>query len=199
MPRSNRASRAWPRSGGRDGLKRMHRWIATVLLAGGSWRRLARQRRRTRARVAPESKPFALRVLPAHALGPDVAGPVPGGTGEVVDLATVAARCACACRRAGRDPRPSALHALTRGPRFFDAARDFPEVTVHLRSLSAALLRTGGTLHGQLRMHGIERRERFVLAPGQVLRAPARLRHRRAAASCAAAITTWTAGAWRCG
>ena len=27
------------------------------------------------------------------------------------------------------------------------------------------LLQTGGELHGRLRLHGIERRERFVLAP----------------------------------
>ena len=51
-----------------------------------------------------------------------------------------------------------------RGPRFFDAER-YPQVTFLSEPYTAELLHTGGSLYGRLRMHGIERRERFVIAP----------------------------------
>jgi polyisoprenoid-binding protein YceI len=58
---------------------------------------------------------------------------------------------------------------LTRGPRFFDAAR-FPDVQFLSEPYTADLLRTGGPLHGRLRMHGVQRRERFVIAPSRCAR-----------------------------
>ena len=56
-----------------------------------------------------------------------------------------------------------------RGPRFFDTDR-FPDVTFLSDPYDADLLNTGGTLHGRLRMHGIQRRERFVLEPATCVR-----------------------------
>jgi polyisoprenoid-binding protein YceI len=58
---------------------------------------------------------------------------------------------------------------LTRGPRFFDAER-FPDVQFLSEPYTADLLRTGGPLHGRLRMHGVQRRERFVIAPSKCAR-----------------------------
>jgi polyisoprenoid-binding protein YceI len=56
-----------------------------------------------------------------------------------------------------------------RGPRFFDAPR-FPDVTFLSDPYDAELLHTGGALHGRLRMHGIQRREQFVLSPAECVR-----------------------------
>lgn len=56
-----------------------------------------------------------------------------------------------------------------RGPRFFDAPK-FPDVTFLSDPYDADLLNTGGTLHGRLRMHGIQRRETFVLEPAACVR-----------------------------
>ena len=55
---------------------------------------------------------------------------------------------------------------FARGPRFFDAER-YPEVSFLSDPYPLALLQAGGELHGRLRMHGYERRERFILAPSQ--------------------------------
>jgi polyisoprenoid-binding protein YceI len=54
--------------------------------------------------------------------------------------------------------------ALTRGPRFFDVAR-FPTLAFVSEPYSPQLLREGGALHGEVRIRGIARRERFELAP----------------------------------
>jgi len=53
---------------------------------------------------------------------------------------------------------------LARGPRFFDAAR-YPQIEFTSDPYPAALLRNGGPLDGELRLHGIQRRERFILVP----------------------------------
>ena len=53
---------------------------------------------------------------------------------------------------------------LTRGPRFFDVARH-PDVQFLSEPYTGDLLHAGGSLYGQLRLHGIQRRERFVLEP----------------------------------
>ena len=51
-----------------------------------------------------------------------------------------------------------------------DAAVDVPNVQFHSEAYTADLLRQGGDLHGRLRMHGIERREKFILTPAQCAR-----------------------------
>ncbi|WP_187770770.1 YceI family protein [Cognatilysobacter lacus] len=53
---------------------------------------------------------------------------------------------------------------LARGPQLFDAAR-YPSIDFVSDPYPPALARTGGALEGRLRMHGVERREHFVLAP----------------------------------
>lgn len=53
---------------------------------------------------------------------------------------------------------------LARGPRFFDATR-YPHIEFTSDPYPAALLRTGGSLDGELRLHGIQRRERFIVLP----------------------------------
>ena len=53
---------------------------------------------------------------------------------------------------------------LTRGPRFFDAAR-FPDVQFQSDPYTKQLLQEGGVLTGRLRMHGVQRREQFVVSP----------------------------------
>lgn len=53
---------------------------------------------------------------------------------------------------------------MARGPDMFDADRH-PWVEFVSEPFDPALARTGGPLDGELRMHGVSRRERFELAP----------------------------------
>ncbi|HZX81486.1 MAG TPA: YceI family protein [Lysobacter sp.] len=53
---------------------------------------------------------------------------------------------------------------LARGPQLFDAERH-PAIEFVSEPYAPALVREGGTLQGRLRMRGIERGERFELAP----------------------------------
>ncbi|WP_162301465.1 YceI family protein [Cognatilysobacter segetis] len=58
---------------------------------------------------------------------------------------------------------------LARGPQLFDSERH-PTIDFDSDPYPPALAREGGTLEGRLRMHGVERRERFVLAPAACAR-----------------------------
>lgn len=53
---------------------------------------------------------------------------------------------------------------ITRSPRFFDVAR-YPLIEFVSDPYSAQLPHAGGALDGELRMHGVRRRERFLLEP----------------------------------
>jgi polyisoprenoid-binding protein YceI len=53
---------------------------------------------------------------------------------------------------------------LARGPQLFDSER-YPSIEFESDPYLPALARSGGALEGTLRMHGVERRERFELAP----------------------------------
>jgi polyisoprenoid-binding protein YceI len=61
---------------------------------------------------------------------------------------------------------------FARGERFLDAARH-PWVEFRSDPYALDLLQAGGLLHGTLTMHGVSRREAFVVAPGTCAR-PAR-------------------------
>jgi len=52
----------------------------------------------------------------------------------------------------------------SRGEGFFDAAR-YPQVRFVSDPYPVGLLRTGGDLHGVLEMHGVRRRQLFVIEP----------------------------------
>ena len=56
------------------------------------------------------------------------------------------------------------LTRLARGPQLFDAAR-FPRIEFVSDPYPVALLRSGGPLHGVLEMHGVRRRQAFLIAP----------------------------------
>ena len=58
---------------------------------------------------------------------------------------------------------------FARGPRFFDAAR-FPQVEFISEPYSERLLHEGGTLHGELRLRGVQRRESFTVLPSACAR-----------------------------
>lgn len=58
---------------------------------------------------------------------------------------------------------------FARGPRFFDAVR-FPQVEFISDPYSARLLHEGGILHGELRLHGVQRRESFTVLPSDCAR-----------------------------
>jgi polyisoprenoid-binding protein YceI len=53
---------------------------------------------------------------------------------------------------------------LARGPQLFDSERH-PSIEFVSEPYAPDLARSGGMLEGRLRMHGVERREQFVLAP----------------------------------
>lgn len=58
---------------------------------------------------------------------------------------------------------------LARGPQLFDSERH-PRIEFDSDPYPPALAQSGGMLEGRLRMHGVERRERFVLAPATCAR-----------------------------
>lgn len=53
---------------------------------------------------------------------------------------------------------------FSRGDGFFDAAR-YPEIRFVSDPYPVVLLRSGGALHGVLEMHGVSRRQAFVIVP----------------------------------
>ena len=53
---------------------------------------------------------------------------------------------------------------LARGPQLFDSERH-PSIEFESDPFTPELARSGGPLDGRLRMHGVERREHFLLAP----------------------------------
>lgn len=58
---------------------------------------------------------------------------------------------------------------LARGPQLFDAARH-PWIEFVSVPAPAGIAASGGTLDGELRLRGVQRRERFVLAPATCAR-----------------------------
>jgi len=54
--------------------------------------------------------------------------------------------------------------SFSRGDGFF-AAKRYPEIRFVSDPYPVALLRSGGALHGELEMHGVRRRQAFVIAP----------------------------------
>lgn len=61
------------------------------------------------------------------------------------------------------------MTGLARGPQLFDAER-FPTIEFVSEPYPAELAHSGGALPGRLRLHGVERRERFELAPAACAR-----------------------------
>jgi len=53
---------------------------------------------------------------------------------------------------------------MARSPQLFDSAQ-YPAIEFESDPFPAQLAHTGGAMNGELRMHGVARRERFVLAP----------------------------------
>ena len=58
---------------------------------------------------------------------------------------------------------------ITRGPRFFDVAR-YPQIEFVSDPYAAQLPHAGGPLDGELHMHGVRRREHFLLEPADCAR-----------------------------
>ena len=58
---------------------------------------------------------------------------------------------------------------ITRGPRFFDVAR-YPQIEFLSDPYVSRLPHAGGALDGELRMHGVRRREHFLLEPSTCAR-----------------------------
>lgn len=64
---------------------------------------------------------------------------------------------------------PRRYTAMARGPEFFDAAR-YPRIEFVSEPHDAALTRTGGALRGQVTLHGVRRRETFIVEPATCAR-----------------------------
>jgi len=148
----------------------MRPWIATVLLAGVGAGVAAQVRAPSAspaghpvtAVVRSESQfAFTLRTRWGQAL----IGRFPNAEGEVVALPDgrreVRLKLDAKTVEIVDHPRYT---RLTRGPRFFDAAR-YPDVQFLSEPYTTDLLHAGGALYGQLRMHGVQRREHFVIEP----------------------------------
>jgi polyisoprenoid-binding protein YceI len=105
--------------------------------------------------------------------GQAIVGHFPRYEGEVVVLADgrheVRIRLAAASLEVEGSPRYT---RFARGERFLDAGRH-PWVEFRSDPYVGELVRSGGPLHGTLTMHGVTRRETFVLAPSDCAR-PAR-------------------------
>lgn len=105
--------------------------------------------------------------------GQAIVGHFPDYEGEVVQLPDgrreVRIRLATASVEVGGSRRYT---RFARGERFLDAARH-PWVEFRSDPYAGELVRSGGPLHGTLTMHGVSRREAFVLAPSDCAR-PAR-------------------------
>lgn len=102
--------------------------------------------------------------------GAIVRGRFPAFEGEVTTLADgrrqVRLRLATSSLEINGSPRYT---ALARGRGLFDAARH-PWIEFTSEPYTASVLREGGALDGRLRMHGVEGRERFSLAPSSCAR-----------------------------
>lgn len=97
--------------------------------------------------------------------GATVRGDFPRFEGDVATLADgrrrVRVKLATASLRIAGSPRYA---ASARGPGLFDVEK-YPSIEFTSDPYPAALARTGGALDGVLVMHGVSRRETFVLAP----------------------------------
>lgn len=146
----------------------MRVWIATLLLAGvGAGAVSARPVAQRIAVFEPSSRvEFSMRTR----WGQTLFGRFPDATGEVVQLPDGLRQVRITLKAASVDILDHPRYTrFARGPNFFDAA-NYPEVQFHSDPYTPDLLREGGDLHGRLRMHGIERREKFVLTPAQCAR-----------------------------
>jgi polyisoprenoid-binding protein YceI len=141
----------------------MRAWIATLLLAGVGIGVAAAAGANVISVVEPTASKFEFSLQTRW--GQNLMGRFPDGEGDVSQLPDgrrlVRLKLSTRTLEILDHPRYA---RFARGPRFFDAER-FPDVTFISDPYAVGLLQTGGELHGRLRMHGIERRERFVLAP----------------------------------
>ncbi len=142
----------------------MRAWIATLLLAGvGIGMAAAAAPVGVISVVEPAASKFEFTLQTRW--GQTLFGTFPDSEGDVVQLPDgrrqVRLKLSTRTLEILDHPR---YGRFARGPRFFDAER-FPDVTFLSDPYPLGLLQTGGELRGRLRMHGVERRERFVLAP----------------------------------
>ena len=147
----------------------MRVWIATLLLAGvGAGVATARPVVQKVSVLEPRASriEFSMRTR----WGQTLFGRFPDATGDVTELADGRRQVRITLETATVDivdhPRYT---RYARGPKFFDVAR-YPDVRFLSDPYPVDLLRHGGDMHGRLRMHGIERRETFVLTPAQCAR-----------------------------
>jgi polyisoprenoid-binding protein YceI len=141
----------------------MRAWIATLLLAGVGIGVAAAAAPDVISIVEPAASKFEFSLQTRW--GQTLLGKFPDGEGDVTQLPDGRRQVRLKLSTRTLDIVDHARYTrFARGPRFFDAER-FPEVTFLSDPYPLGLLQTGGELHGRLRMHGIERRERFVLAP----------------------------------
>jgi polyisoprenoid-binding protein YceI len=146
----------------------MRAWIATLLLAGvGAGVATARPVVHKLSVLEPSSRiEFSMRTR----WGQTLHGRFPDATGDVTEVADGRRQVRIVLETASVEILDHPRYTrFARGPRFFDAAR-FPDVRFLSDPYSLDLLRRGGEMHGRLRMHGIERRETFILAPAQCTR-----------------------------
>jgi len=145
----------------------MHVWIATLLLAGVGAGVAATQSHARIATLEPTSRfEFSMRTR----WGQVLVGRFHDSSGEVVALPDGLRQVRLTLATSTVEIVDHSRYTrFARGPRFFDSDR-FPQVQFVSDPYSAELLKTGGDLHGKLRMHGIERREHFVVAPAQCAR-----------------------------
>jgi polyisoprenoid-binding protein YceI len=146
----------------------MRAWIATLLLAGVAVG--VATARPVAQRVSELESTSRVEFSMRTRWGQILFGRFPDATGDVVQLPDGRRQVRITLKTATVDivdhPRYT---RYARGPNFFDAS-NYPEVQFHSDPYTTDLLKQGGDLHGRLRMHGIERREKFVLTPAQCAR-----------------------------
>ena len=100
-------------------------------------------------------------------------------------------------RQPGGDRRQSALQPVSPAVRASSMPRAIRRSSSSPIRIPRALLHDGGTLHGELRLHGVQRRESFTVVPSPA-RVPASIATSSPTARCVAAPTASSGWRRRC-
>lgn len=140
---------------------RWHRWLATVVCCAGAVAAGAQEIDNEHSRIG-----FELRTR----WGQQVDGTFARHQGRVTVLADGSQQVQLTLAAAAIEVAGSPYYTeIARGPQFFDADR-YPHIHFLSEPHLPALVHDGGRLRGKLTLHGVTRRESFILQPADCVR-----------------------------